>query len=251
VAEGEKLVTAHEVARALDLSVETIWRYSREDRIPCVRLGERQYRYRLGDVTAALSGGSVCEDKGEHKTRRDDDYTYDDYLELPEEPGYRYEVLRGILVKEPSPIVIHQRVSRRLQRVLEDYFWEHDPHGEVFDAPLDVTLLDETTVVQPDLLYVPGERRDIVMDARIDGSPALVVEVLSPNTRRKDRIQKLGIYRDAGVQHYWLVDPEQRTMECFHLREGAYAVAAAGMDEDVVQHPCFSGLSVDLGALWK
>lgn len=247
---GEELVTAHDVARALDLSVETIWRYTREHRIPCVRLGERQYRYRLPDVMEALSGAAVCEEKGEYRTTAQE-CTYDDYLELPKEPGYRYEVLRGMLVREPSPSVMHQRVSRRLQRILEDHLWKHDPEGEVLNAPLDVTLLDETTVVQPDLFYISGEQKDMVMDVRIDGPPTVVVEILSPCTRRKDRLQKLGIYQEAGVEHYWLVDPEQRSMECFHLREGVYAVVATGMDGDVVEHPCFEGLSVDLGDLWE
>jgi len=69
-------------------------------------------------------------------------------------------------MKDPSPNVIHQCVSRRLQRILEDYFWEVDPEGEIFNAPLDVTLLD-ITVVQPDVFYVSGEQKQIVKDARM------------------------------------------------------------------------------------
>lgn len=153
------------------------------------------------------------------------------------------------MIKEPSPSVIHQRVSRRLQRILEDYFNACDPEGEVFDAPLDVTFQD-VTVVQPDLFYVSGEQKLIVKDTRVDGAPELVVEILSPSSVRKDRLQKLRIYQQAGVQHYWLVNPGEKTLECFSLRDGAYTLVAAGLDEEVVEHAEFAGLAISLGVLW-
>lgn len=245
----KKLITAQSLAEALDLSVETIWRYTREKKIPCVELGNKQYRYKLDDVIRALTDATVQEKAAEYKTEPAKKLTYKDYLELPEEPGYRFEILDGLLIKEPSPNVLHQRVSRRLQRILEDYFWEVDPLGEIFNAPLDVTFHD-VTVVQPDLFYVSGEQKQIVKDARIDGPPILVVEVLSPSGSRKDRLQKLRIYQGAQVQHYWLVNPEEKTLECFSLRNGVYALVAAGMDEDIVEHPSFTGLAIALKNLW-
>ncbi|MTI94101.1 MAG: Uma2 family endonuclease [Firmicutes bacterium] len=171
-------------------------------------------------------------------------------MELPEQPGYRYEILEGEPIKDPSPDVRHQRVSRRLQRVLEDYFWQVDPDGEVFNAPLDVTFAD-ITVVQPDIFYVPGGGKEIIGETRIAGAPTLVVEILSPSTSRKDRVQKLQIYRRAGVRHYWLVDPEAKTLECFALKAGRYVMVASGMDTAVVRHPQFSGLTVDLSRIWQ
>jgi len=245
----QELITAQVLAKTLNLSVETIWRYTREKKIPYVELGTKQYRYKLNEVISALSGSTVQEKEAEYKTELFKRFTYQDYLVLPEEPGYRLEILDGILIKEPSPNVIHQRVSRRLQRILEDYFWEYDPEGEVFNAPLDVTFQD-ITVVQPDLFYVAAEQKMIVKDARIDGSPTLIVEILSPSTSRKDRLQKLQIYQRAKVQHYWLVNPEEKTLECFSLRDGVYALIAAGMDEDFVEHPGFTGLSIALKTLW-
>lgn len=87
-------------------------------------------------------------------------------------------------------------------------------------------------------------------DNRIDGPPTLIVEVLSPSSSRKDRVQKLKIYQEAQVQHYWLVNPQEKTLECFSLQNGIYALVAAGLDEEVVQHPDFTGLSIALGHLW-
>jgi len=255
---NKELITAQALAEALDLSVETIWRYTREKKIPYVELGSKQYRYNLSDVIEALAHSSthnsavqnhaVRENKEEYRTVPEK-LTYQDYLNLPEEPGYRYEILEGMLVKEPSPNVPHQRASRRLQRILEDYFWEQDPEGEVFDAPLDVTFQD-ITVVQPDIFYVSGNQKHIVLKARVDGQPTLVVEVLSPLNSRKDRLQKLQIYQKYGVPHYWLVNPEEKTLECFALKDGTYALVAAGIDEEVVEHPEFEGLAISLKNLW-
>lgn len=249
MASDNELITAQALAEALDLSVETVWRYTREKKIPCVELGKRQYRYKLADVITTITSSTVQEKAGNYKTDPSKRYTYQDYLTLPDEPGFRFEILEGVLMKDPSPNVMHQRVSRRLQRILEDYFWGVDSEGEIFNAPLDVTFLD-ITVVQPDVFYVSGEQKQIVKDARIDGPPTLIVEVLSPSSRRKDRLQKLRIYQKVQVQHYWLVNPEEKTLECFSLQDGAYSLVATGMDEDVVEHPGFAGLSIALKALW-
>lgn len=244
------LITAQTLAKALNLSVETIWRYTREKKIPYLELGSKQYRYRLADAVDALSSGRVQEKKAAYDDKTVKKYTYQDYLELPEEEGFHYEILDGELIKEAAPNVVHQRVSRRLQRMLEDYFWEVDPEGEVFDAPLDVTIF-ETNVVQPDLLYIAGKEKDIVEYARVDGPPTLVVEILSPSTQRKDRVKKMQLYQKVSVQHYWLVDPDNKLLECFALRDSLYTLVASGMDEDIVKHPSFAGLSVDLAALFK
>ncbi len=247
--DDRELITAHGLAEALDLSVETIWRYTREKKIPYTELGRKQYRYKLADVIMALESSVSRENPVEYKTEPGKKLTYQDYLLIPEESGYRYEILDGVLVKDPSPNVMHQRVIRRLLRILEDFFCELDPEGEVFIAPLDVTFQD-ISVVQPDLFYVSGKQKRIVRDARIDGAPTLVVEIISPSSSRKDRVQKLRIYQDARVQHYWLINPEEKTLECFTLRDGLYFLAATGMDGDVVRHQDFPGLSMDLKSLW-
>ncbi len=250
MAPDKELITAQALAEALDLSVETIWRYTRENKIPFIELGKRQYRYKLNEVIGALRGDTIREDASSYETKPVQKLTYQDYLDIPEEPGYRFEILDGMLIKEPSPSVMHQRVSRRLQRLLEDYFEEADSAGEIFNAPLDVTPLDYN-VVQPDIFYVSGGQQLIVKDTYIDGAPELVVEILSPSSRRKDRLQKMQIYQRAQVQHYWLVDPQERTLECFAWRDGLYALVASGMEEDTVEHPDFAGLSITLPSLWS
>jgi Uma2 family endonuclease len=57
--------------------------------------------------------------------------------------------------------------------------------------------------------------------------------------------------KEAGIQHYWLADPLEKALECLALRDGAYILAAAGMDEEILVHLDFPGLSIPLGELWQ
>ncbi len=241
----KKLLTAHELAEILDLSVETIWRYTRQEKIPVIKLGVKQYRYKKEAVLEALSGEGNFVREENFIYSKQGEYTYEDYLKLPEEPGYRYEILEGNLVKEPSPSLQHQRVSRELEFELKKYFDEFDPEGEIFDAPLDVTL-SNNNVVQPDILFISGARRDIMREKRIDGPCNLVVEIMSPSNYRKDRLKKMEIYRKAEIPHYWLLDPQENILEAYMLKGENYLLVFAGGPEDEFTHPEFSGLNLDL-----
>ena len=239
------LLTAHQLAEELNLSVETIWRYTRQRRIPHSELGPRQYRYDLADVMRALQRNDVTVRESPPEYCAKQPFTYHDYVQLPEEPGFRYEVLDGCLVRDPSPVTKHQRCSIRLHVLLREYFGRKDPEGDVLGAPLDV-ILSEYTVLQPDLLYIPGSASDVLEHAYIDVPPELVVEILSPSTAQKDRIRKTEIYRKAGVTHYWIVDPDAKTIEAFALRDGYYALLAAASDRELFQHPDFPEMEIPL-----
>jgi len=244
-----ELVTAQELADSLSLSVDTVWRYTREKRIPFVEIGKRQYRYNKQEVLKALSGVTyftqVKEDSAFYHDKKK--LTYADYAKLPEEPGFRHEIIDGVLIRDPSPSFQHQRVSRRLQRILEDYINKADPKGEVFDAPLDLSL-SEYTVVQPDLLYLHGNRP--AQNDPIDVVPELVVEVISPSTGRKDRVQKLNHYLSSGVIHYWILDPEECFIEAYELRGGYYVSIVRSHTGDF-SHPGFPGLTFDIEMLFS
>lgn len=246
----KKLLTAQELADMLSLSVETVWRYTRQKKIPVVELGERQYRYNKEAVLAALSAGATAVQEEQPLYSKQGGYTYEDYLQLPYEPGFRFEILEGFLVKEPSPSLHHQRVSRELGRRLVSFLENFDPEGELFFAPLDV-ILAGNNVLQPDLLFISGANREIMREERVDGPCDLVVEIMSPANRRKDRLQKMEIYRKAGIPHYWLVDPEENTLEAFLLRDGGhYTLVFVGGPGDKFAHPEFPGLDLDLDKIF-
>ena len=166
---------------------------------------------------------------------------YSDYAGMPAD-GKRYEILDGNLFVTPAPAPLHQRVSKRLQRQLETYF-EGRSLGEVFDAPIDF-ILTHHDVVQPDLVVVVEGGQ--VSSRGIEGAPLLVVEVLSPSTRDRDRGAKAHRYAQLGIPHYWLMDPEMPRLECFRAEAGRYVLLVQGEGMASVTHPDFDGLTIDL-----
>ncbi len=165
-------------------------------------------------------------------------FTYEDYVLLPEDR--RYEVIDGEVFVTPSPTLQHQLAKMRLVRLLDDFVRRHDS-GIVVDAPFDV-VLSPHDVVQPDILVVSRSRAAILGDRYADGSPDLVVEVLSPSTETRDRVAKAKRYALFGVREMWLVDPAARTIEVFLHSEDGFRRQAAYGEADTVSSIVLAGL---------
>jgi Uma2 family endonuclease len=173
--------------------------------------------------------------------------TYEDYCALPDD-GLRYEIIDGLLFSEPSPWLAHQRAVGNLIFTLHAHVRERGL-GEVFTR-VDV-ILDQRTVVVPDIVFVARERAGIVTERAIEGAPDLIVEVLSPGTVRRDRVAKRNTYARHGVRHCWLVDPAEKTLEAFELIEGAYHFVAAVAEEEAFRPGLFPDLVIPLPELWR
>lgn len=169
-------------------------------------------------------------------------YRRHDYLRLPDQP--RYELIYGRFYSSPSPSRLHQVVVTLLWRLLDDI--AETTGGAAYVAPLDTTLA-EHSVVQPDVLYVGPDRRDVLQD-RIVGAPSLVVEVLSSGTTRRDRGEKLRLYAESGVQEYWIVDPTERQIELLVNRDGAFVVMLP--QGRAYRSPVLPEIRLDLERLW-
>ena len=141
--------------------------------------------------------------------------TWEDVLRMPDD-GNRYEFIGGRLYVTAAPVIRHQRISRRLQaalmRILQD-----GGRGEVFYAPCLVEFLGTGDRVQPDLLFVAQERREIIGEKQLLGAPDLVVEILSPSTAHRDRGIKLDLYARSGVRQYWIVDPVEDVVDVWRF----------------------------------
>jgi len=125
------------------------------------------------------------------------------YAQLPE--GFPAQLVEGHLVRDPAPTYGHQRLASRLHVRLAALVGA----DRALTAPVDVAV-DEFNVYQPDLLVLevtpePG-RRDV-------GLLLLVLEILSPSTRVRDRGVKRKRLLDAGVREVWIVDPDAREVE--------------------------------------
>jgi Uma2 family endonuclease len=137
-------------------------------------------------------------------------WTVADLSDLPDD-GNRYEVVDGELYVTPAQSFDHQAIAYLLARLIGEYL-DREPVGYVFLAPADVTFSPRRNV-QPDVFVVPpcdGRRPKRFEDV---GHLMLAAEVLSPSTGRADRVAKRTVYREEGVDVYWVIDPDARTFE--------------------------------------
>ena len=173
--------------------------------------------------------------------------TYRDYAALPDD-GRRYEIHDGIPSVTPAPGTAHQRISLALCVALHLHVTARGL-GEVFSAPTDV-ILSDTSIVQPDILFIARDRRDVISARGIEGAPTLAVEIVSPHSRAIDRQRKLDLYARHGVPHYWIVDPETRTVESYVLVAGRYSVDARAAGAQTFRSEPLPDLEVNLPTLW-
>jgi Uma2 family endonuclease len=141
-------------------------------------------------------------------------WTVDDLEGLPDD-GNRYELIDGQLHVTPPPVFVHQRVATRLARELGDACPDH---LEVFASPIGWRI-SRSTALEPDVTVVPREWADRRLK-RAEEPPLLVVEVLSPSTRRYDMGTKLLAYQDAGLTAYWIIDPHEPSVAEYRLDGG-------------------------------
>jgi Uma2 family endonuclease len=173
--------------------------------------------------------------------------TYRDYAALPDD-GRRYEIHDGVLSVTPAPGRRHQAVVIRLAATMHTHVTARGL-GEVYVAPFDVILAD-TTVVQPDIVFVTHERLAIIAERGVEGPPTLAVEVISPSTVSTDRRIKLALYARHEVLYCWLVDPAARTIEAYRLDSSAYRLEATLGGTEPRALPPLLDLPLDPAALW-
>jgi Uma2 family endonuclease len=150
-------------------------------------------------------------------------WTYD---ELPDPTdGSRWEIFDGELVVSPAPSIWHQEILKRMYEAFRHL--ELAKIAKVFFAPLDV-VLSPTRVVQPDLLVVRWERRRAFTPRALEEHPDLTVEVLSPSNTAHDRVRKRRFYARNSVPEYWIVDPQDKTVEVLELIDGGLSYRQAG-----------------------
>jgi Uma2 family endonuclease len=158
-------------------------------------------------------------------TRTSPEWTYAEYARLPDD-GNRYEVIDGEVCVTPAPGIPHQRVAADLFFILREYVRKH----QLVEMPWDVDVLFVSgQFLRPDIVFVPPGAE--LSDRGVESAPELVVEVLSPHSKRIDRFRKPPRYRDFGVPEYWVVDGDGGQIERYRLA----ADAGPGICADVLQ----------------
>ncbi|HEY0781306.1 MAG TPA: Uma2 family endonuclease [Thermoanaerobaculia bacterium] len=173
--------------------------------------------------------------------------TYEELCEIPD-VGNRYELFDGEAYMTASPLVPHQLI---LGQLYVAFLGAARDRAQVLFAPMDVVLAPDTAV-QPDLIVIRNERREIVRDV-VRGAPDLVVEILSPSTSYRDRGLKMESYARHGIGEYWIVDGAAREVEIYRLEpgKGAYRLVATCRVGDRATTPLLPALAIPVESLFE
>ncbi len=148
-------------------------------------------------------------------------YTSDDYWNLPE--GERAELINGQFYAMAPPSRIHQELVMELSATLRDYIKSHDGNCKVYPSPFAVNLdAEDNNWVEPDISVICDKSK--LTDRGCSGAPDLIVEIVSPSSRKMDYVWKAGLYMDAGVREYWIVDPVKECTTKYHFEEDSAPV---------------------------
>jgi len=171
-------------------------------------------------------------------------FTATEFMSFTKDLDGRYELIDGRIFMMSSPSVTHQRLVRFTYDMFAPYFREKN--CEVFISPLDVflyekTINDCTNVYQPDVFVVCN--KDVVKERGIEGSPDLVVEIISKSTAYNDYIHKLKNYMYYGVKEYWIVNYDSQQITTF-MKLDTFDTRTYNFS-DIIESGLFDGLRID------
>ena len=182
--------------------------------------------------------------KGKAKAKRL--WTYAEMVaELPE-TNLPVELWNGELIMSPAPHPDHEEITLNFAATLKDFVTRKNL-GKVYASPIDVVLTSRR-VVQPDVIFISKARLGIVKQC-IDGVPDLAMEVISEHSRRRDRIEKKALYEQAGLLEYWIIGPDNETIEVFALTSGAYQLHSKATVEQNAVSKLLAAFSVSFKQL--
>lgn len=172
-------------------------------------------------------------------------YTSDDYWNLPE--GERAELIDGQFYAMAPPSRIHQKLVSELTQAIGSYIKSHGGDCEVYPAPFAVNLdAENKNWVEPDISVICDKTK--LTDRGCSGAPDLIVEIVSPSSRKMDYVWKAGLYMDAGVREYWIIDPVKECTTKYYFEEDSAPVIvpfSAELKAEIYQKQlsiCIAGL---------
>lgn len=164
------------------------------------------------------------------------------------------ELIDGIPVMMAPPTRIHQKVSGELFGQIREYL--KGKECEVYAAPFAVRLFEQEgdspkdvdNMVEPDISVICDTSK--LDNIGCKGAPDLVIEILSPSTRRHDRITKFNLYRRAGVREYWIVDPSDQSVQSFLLENNAYIARDFAVNDEKIKVNVLQDCVIDLAPVF-
>lgn len=174
--------------------------------------------------------------------------SYAEYLKMTEKSENRYEYIDGEIILLTSPLYPHQKAVKEIFG--EFINWFRNKECEPLAAPFDVTLFrlgnsKQINSVQPDILVICDQDK-IDEKGKYNGTPTLVVEVLSDSTRRRDLVQKLGLYMESGIREYWVVNTASAEIYIYLFKDHDVEQIMTFKGDERAGSVVFPGLAVNL-----
>lgn len=175
--------------------------------------------------------------------------TYQQFLDHPHSTEH-VEWVDGEVVPMTPVSAEHSLLKTFLLRLVSEFVERHKS-GRVFDEPFQTKLGPDLPGRSPDVMFVASGHLSLLTRTYLDGPPDMVVEVVSPESRGRDRGEKYVEYEKAGVPEYWLIDPERRQAEFYLLDEGGIYRLEQSREDERFHSRILPGLWLKLEWLWE
>jgi Uma2 family endonuclease len=148
--------------------------------------------------------------------------------------------------------VVHQVLVKFLLFLIEAWLRREGIRGVVLPGPIAMrTPGRQRHGREPDVFYLAPEHVERLRDTHVDGPADICIEIVSPESEERDRDVKFLEYQTAGVQEYWIIDPDGRTMQIWQLAEvGIYQLVPQDAD-GVLVSSVIPGLALRPAWLWE
>ena len=171
-------------------------------------------------------------------------------MDFPENDPFIYELVDGILMKKQAPSPPHQHAVVSISHAFKSLTLEKN-NGFSYVSPIDV-YFDNYNNTQPDVIFILKER-DFIIDPQqgIVGAPDLIVEVLSPNNAKSDKVTKKALYLKFGVKEYWIVDPIYKSVLIYVLNNDQYDLKQELIEDGKIESLILPDLNLDIQVIFS
>jgi Uma2 family endonuclease len=174
--------------------------------------------------------------------------SYEDFLEWNGDEGW-FEWVNGEVFEMSNPSLIHQDISDFLTAILR-FFVEANQLGRVISAPFQLKFDFRNTGRQPDIMFVSKGNSENIKKQYVDKTADLVIEIISPESRTRDKGDKFYEYEAAGVREFWLIDPDRKRAEFYTLGEDGFFNFEVAED-GIFKSKVLEGLTLKVDWLWQ
>src|SRR5205085_3602157 len=174
--------------------------------------------------------------------------TYEEFLVWAD--GTHAEWVDGEVIIMSPASQRHQRLLSFLASILQ-HFIEAKNLGMLLFAPFQMKLATRPSGREPDLLFIAQEHLDRLKNTYLDGPSDMALEIISPESRARDRGEKFYEYEQAGVREYWLIDPVRKQAEFYRLGDDGIYQIVTGSEDGIFRSAVLNGLSLKVDWLWQ